>query len=672
MRMAAASVLDDHTAAAIREAITAASSGRIADAVTIGERALTDGGDPAAVNALLGMLHCQSGNPDQGIRHLRAALQARPTDPVIASNLATALAHQGDHAGALDVVGEEIANADPTMRLQRVRAFLAQQALNFDVAIGAYEAVVRAAPEDWESWNNLGNARRLSGDVDGSLAALKRAAELNPVSAPVRLNYATGLAAGGQADEALGELRRMADDFPQDAKPLRELHVILKGLGRDGPALEAIEEAVLRDPADIELLMALASHRLNMMQTDAAESAYRQVLQFQPNHDLANLGLAVVFELSNRADDLANLARDVQKRRVGENALNFIRAMDHRRSGRFAEGLAALERVPEELESTRRFHLLGQLHEGAGNYDEAFDAFSRMNAFQRQDPTSPAERASGYRESLRLQIDTVTPDWVKQWRDETRKDGRPMPAFLVGFPRSGTTLLDTMLMGHPDVEVLEEEPTLIEAAKRLQPFEGLPTASDAQVGAARDEYFRIAAQRAQLAPGKLLIDKNPLSMNLLPLIHRIFPGARILLALRHPCDVVFSSYAANFKLNDGMSSFLRLDTAAELYDLSFRYFEQAQELLGLPVHTIVYEELVADSEKVLRSVLDFLELDWSDEVLDHESTAARRGRIKTASYAQVGQPIFTRSAGRWTNFRKHLQPVLPVLEPWVRKFGYRV
>ena len=112
----------------------------------------------------------------------------------------------------------------------------------------------------------------------------------------------------------------------------------------------------------------------------------------------------------------------------------------------------------------------------------------------------------------------------------------------------------------------------MEAAKRLQPFEELPTASDDLIREARDEYFRIAAQRTPLAPGKLLIDKNPLSMNLLPIIHRLFPEARIILALRHPCDVVFSCSCSQLQTERRHVEFPRLDTAAELYDLSFQLF----------------------------------------------------------------------------------------------------
>jgi hypothetical protein len=225
-------------------------------------------------------------------------------------------------------------------------------------------------------------------------------------------------------------------------------------------------------------------------------------------------------------------------------------------------------------------------------------------------------------------------------------------------------------MSHPQIEVLEEEPALRKAHKLISDFEGLASVNEDQIKAARDRYFETAAKLTPLAPGNLLIDKNPLTMNLLPLVRRLFPDARIILALRHPCDVILSCFIANFRLNDGMSSFLRLLTAAELYDLSFRYYEHVQQLMPMPTHTVVYENVVADRESELRKLFDFLGLDWHDAVLDHQKTALGRGRIKTASYAQVVEPIYTRSAGRWQKYRKHLEPVFPVLAPWIEKFGY--
>jgi len=667
--MSAASVLDDQTTAAIRDAVTAARSGRLSDAVAIGEHALANGGDAAALNAMLGSLHCQNGTLEAGIRHLSAAHQARPADPVIAANLATALAQAGRHESALEVLSDEIASADPTLRLKRLRAFLAQETLQLSLAISIYEDVVAQVPSDWEAWNNLGNARRLAGDGEGGVAALEKAAELSPQSPPVRLNLATALAGVGRIDEAIDQFRGMADEFPTDTRALRELHGVFKELGREEDALDAIESASARDPNDIELLLGVAGQRLNVLKTEAAYESYRKVVELEPGNSLGNLGLAVVFEITNRVDDLAALVTEADARGAGENVSNFIRAFSHRRSKRFAEGLAALEKVPDELESVRRFHLLGQLQEGVDQYDSAFESFERMNELQRADPSKPEERASNYRALVRKQSDVLSEDWFRTWRQETERYSGPSPTFLLGFPRSGTTLLDTMLMGHHGVEVLEEEPTLLMASKIL-PFDELPQASDDQIRAARDEYFRVAAAHVPLAPGKLLVDKNPLSMNALPSIRRLFPDAKIVLALRHPCDVVLSCYITNFKLNDAMSSFLRLDTAAELYDLSFGYFEKARNLINPAVHNVIYEDVVEDRERELRSLLAFLGLDWSENVLDHESTALNRGRIKTASYSQVAQPIYDRSAGRWRNYRKHLEPILPVLEPWVAQLGY--
>jgi hypothetical protein len=134
--------------------------------------------------------------------------------------------------------------------------------------------------------------------------------------------------------------------------------------------------------------------------------------------------------------------------------------------------------------------------------------------------------------------------------------------------------------------------------------------------------------------------------------------------------VVLSCYVTNFKMNDGMANFVRLDTAAELYDISFSYFERVQKLMPTPTHRVIYENVVADQDRELRALFDFLGLDWHDAVLDHQSTALGRGRIKTASYSQVVEPLYKRSAGRWQNYRKHLEPIFPVLRPWVEKFGY--
>jgi tetratricopeptide (TPR) repeat protein len=669
--MNATSTLDLPTTNAIREALAAANRGMLAEACRIGERALENGGDRIALNAMLGMLRCQAGDLAAGVENLAVAHAARPNDPKIATNLAMALQQLERHPEALAVLTEELVQGDPSLQLERLRGFIALSADNFLVAIRSYERVVANVPNDWEAWNNLGNARRVAEQNEGAIQALRRAAELAPDSAPVRLNLATAIINSGDWNAAEEELRQMAADFPDDPKPLRELYLMLKEWGHDDLALEAIGGAVDRAPEDIEQLLTMASHLSQMTNATAAEEVYRRVIEMEPTNAMGHIGLAISFDLTNQTKELADLLPSAEARGVGPHALNFIRAFDYRRSKRFAEGLAALEQVPETLENSRRLHLLAQLLEGLGRYDEAFEAYARMNELMvEQTGVRPQERAMGYRTLIRGRHEATTKEWVDRWRTETNNDTRPAPVFLFGFPRSGTTLLDTMLMGHPSIEVLEEEPTLHKAFELLANYEDLPTASDEQIQQARDAYFETAKSRTPLKPGNLLVDKNPLAINAAPFIRRLFPDARFILALRHPCDVVLSCYVTNFRMNDGMASFSSLETGAELYDLSFRYFERVQSLMPTPTHTVMYEKVVADQGRELRSLFDFLGLDWHDAVLDHQATALGRGRIKTASYAQVVEPIYQRSAGRWQNFRKHLEPILPVLEPWVDKFGY--
>ena len=188
-----AATIDALTADAIRQALAAAAAGRLSEAIATGEKSLLSGGDPAALHAMLGMLRTRSGDHFGALDHLWEAHRSKPHDFVIATNLAMALTHLDRHREALDLVTEELARSDPSLRLMKLRGFLAQSVDEFPAAIEAYEEVVAAAPADWESWNNLGNARRGAGDADGAVEALRRAAELSPDAAPVRFNFATSL-----------------------------------------------------------------------------------------------------------------------------------------------------------------------------------------------------------------------------------------------------------------------------------------------------------------------------------------------------------------------------------------------------------------------------------------------------------------------------------------------
>jgi hypothetical protein len=241
---------------------------------------------------------------------------------------------------------------------------------------------------------------------------------------------------------------------------------------------------------------------------------------------------------------------------------------------------------------------------------------------------------------------------------------------VVGFPRSGTTLLDTFLMGHPQTVVLEELPLIRAAEEVIGDMGDLPSRSAAELEAARAAYFAELGKHGDVGTGSLIIDKLPLNMLVLPVIHTLFPEAPVIFAQRHPCDCVLSCFMQAFALNDSMASFLDIQDAAAFYDAAMTLWTNSRSSLSANVHTIVYEELIADPAKTLRPAIEFLGLEWDDGLLDHRATAKSRQAISTPSYNQVTQPLSAAPSGRWRRYSQQLESVLPVLLPWAKRLGY--
>ena len=201
-------------------------------------------------------------------------------------------------------------------------------------------------------------------------------------------------------------------------------------------------------------------------------------------------------------------------------------------------------------------------------------------------------------------------------------------------------------------------------------LDALPELPRERIGMMRGAYFAELRAGGAVPPRKLVIDKFPLMTLRAAYVHRAFPDAKFVFALRHPCDVVLSCFMQNFRVTSAMSSFLTLENGARFYDAAMGHWERAREILPLDVHTVRYEDMVQDLEGELRPLIAFLGLEWDDALLNHQKTARDRGYIRTPSYAQVTEKVYTRSSGRWEAYAKHMEPIFPILAPWVEKFGY--
>jgi tetratricopeptide (TPR) repeat protein len=664
---------DQDSGSTLDQAILAAQRGDLAKARSIAEGGLqADAADIVPIHAFLGMVCAQLQDLPAAAGHLAKAHALMPQDITIACNLVAILMDQGRDAEALAVATAELAQADKSLRVARYRAFLAQKLERFADAITAYELVLAGHPDDFECWNNLGNARAGADDYEGAVKALRRAIELDPRAAPARLNLADALLALDHVDESEAELVKAIDEFPDDARLPYQLYLLYKMQLKQEEALTALIKAADRDPNSADYQLKLAIEYGVLRRTEDAERAYLRTIELDPTELDAYLGLAIQYEHTNREEEFAPLIALARKNGIAPEPLAYVEALQLRRAERFEEALIKLDAVPADVEPIRVSHARATLLDRLGRTDEAFDTYTRANILAYEDnPTAPLDRGSELREQLAQEINMLTPDWRDSWRKAEITDERPDPVFLVGFPRSGTTLLDTILMGHPDTVVMEEQPPLNHVEEALGGLSALGGMDSDAIAKARDDYFTEVEKIQPLAPGQLLVDKSPLFLYRLPLIQRLFPKAKIILALRHPCDVVLSCFMANFRLNSAMANFLRLEDTAQLYDLAFRHWQTSLALFPANVHLIVYERLVEDVATEVRPLFDFLDLQWDDNVLDHSRTAKSRGLITTASYAQVTEPIYQRASGRWEKYRDHLAPAIPVLEPWIEKFGYQ-
>ncbi len=526
-------------------------------------------------------------------------------------------------------------------------------------------------PGDFSAWNNLGNARHESGDLEGALTAFQHARQIDPQSSLVHTNMGRVLISMDRHEEACFPLEKAVLLSPKDPALLLELGRALTGINQVEPALRALGEAARLDPSDPKIFLAIAVAFMDLENNEQAEKALRFAIKADPRFVPAYLNLGILLEKANRTDELRAVIAAAEGAAPAGDEIDYLRALLLSRDG---DRAAALDLVRDlqspAISPSIKAQFAGQLADRLGRTDDAIRFYEDMNAAQAQSPMGVGVDRSAYQRAIAALDAQTTPAWFADWQAPSPPDDRPAPVFLVGFPRSGTTLLDTILMGHSDTHVLEELPIIENLARSLGDLDHIRTLDAAAVADLRRQYFAELDRRSPPPAGHLVIDKNPLSMIRVPLIHRLFPDAKLILAMRHPCDVVLSCYIQNFKPTEAMASFLDLANASRTYDRIFRYWESCRALFPIDVHMLRYEAMVADAGAATRPLFDFLGLEWQDAVLDHQKTAVERGFIRTPSYAQVMEPIYSSASGRWKRYEPQMREVLPILAPWVERYGY--
>jgi tetratricopeptide (TPR) repeat protein len=558
----------------------------------------------------------------------------------------------------------------------------------YEEAAALFERLARTHPETGLYWNNWGTALRAAGRLDEAGKAYTRALQIEPKNPDFLASAGFLFAEQKQIVRARELLLEALRIRPGDAEV--RVHVARMSLecGEESSARELLRiwrlwVAGINPPLQVELATLLIRLGANA----EGESLLRAHLTDPQFGDMARARLVLLLERFNRMDEArellaqlpppSNLDDEELRGEIMEaTAVVEARSAD---PGRARALLEELLRSPgaERWQVTTWF-LLAKLCDKQGDYDACME-YLRL-AHQEQLKVT-AQLVPDLVEPSSNPLNTanfhVSADQFKSWRPVDVPPLEQSPIFVLGFPRSGTTMLEQMLDAHPGMASMDERPFVQRVIERMQSLgmeypDRLGELDSAQCEMLRETYWKAVAEVAELKPGQRLVDKNPLTMLRLPLLVRLFPNAKIIFVVRHPCDVVLSNYMQHFNAPAYVALCSTLPRLAAGYAAAMRFWHAHVDLLKPQVFEWNYEGAIRDFDGNVRRLGAFLELEDVAPLHQFSEHAKRKGYIGTPSYAQVVQPVYSGSIGRWTRYRKYFQPVLPILEPAMRHWGYDV
>ena len=655
-----------------------AREGRLEDAERLVRKAIAIDPLKAAFLNSLGNLLRARGKVDEARAAYEQAVALRPDLAAGHNSLAELLLRSGEHEAAIDRCFLAL-KADPNYAGAYDTMGRAMNNMGrLEEAADSFRRAVLIRPDFAVAYDHLGHVYRAQGKLDESRDAFEHALVIDQDNASARFNLGLVLIVQGKLDEGIECLEKAREGRPRHVPTLLNLAIAYHTRGNLKLAGDTYRQAIGVDPDDPTLHLNLGIVQVEQRLSEGAERSFLKALELDPGLVQAYAELAALYEETNRLAEMEDILEKGLALAPGHVRLNLEAAKGDRRQGRIEEGIARLQRLDVTAMDSRMAeqirYELGYLLDRAGQAGEAFENFREANRLASETVRARAARPERFADMVdRLNTFFASAD-VDAWTPAPPRGGES-PAFMFGFPRTGTTLLDVALDNHPRIVTVEEQSTIMAVIDALREGdrgfpEQLAELTEQDLADLQGIYLDSLAEFVPADFDGLVIDKMPIRTVYAGILWRLFPDARFLFCLRHPCDVVLSCFMQHFTVSDAFANFYTLEGSAKLYDKVMSLWGTYTSRLPLHHHTVRYESLVQDMEAEMRRVLEFLGLPWDPAVLDHAGRAARRGRINTTSYHQVTEPIYTRASGRWCAYREPLAPCMSVLAPHIERFGY--
>ena len=512
------------------------------------------------------------------------------------------------------------------------------------------------------------------------------------------------------------QLAELCQKDPGDGEAWLLQGLCAQNLGRLDHAIPLLERAVALEPASARFHNALGNAWLQCRHVDRAVETFRKAVQFSndnaearamlgeallagsyfheavrtcraslqvlPESAQIHAQLAFALEQTHQLDAARSAALEAATLEPGNMRAHLVLARLDRRSGNLDAARDRMQRVlhaplPPVQEATLTAEL-GDVLDRMGDYDAAFRSFQAANqALTKLIPPALAAQKTIFTRISRNR-EAFTRERTAGWGPEQSTDASRTPIFLVGFPRSGTTLTEQIFASLKQIVPTDERVLLGSLADEIPTLVGRPAHYPESLGEftagelerIRRRYWELVkSMLPDIDAGQRVLDKLPLNIIELGLVYRLFPDARVIVVLRDPRDCCLSCFMQPFLPNQAMVNFLTLDQTARFYAAVMDLWRHYRSELGLNYIEVRYEDLVEQFEPTARRLVDFVGEPWDDAVMKYFEHARTRN-VRTPSYAAVASPIYSRAVGRWRHYHAQMEPVLEILQPYVAEFGY--
>jgi tetratricopeptide (TPR) repeat protein len=608
----------------------------------------------------LARLLVREGRSDEAVAHFERSLDELQ-DPNIAIEMGRLLRQLRRSDEALARLNWAVQKAPDNPRAQRALGDLLRERGDFEQAVIHFRQAVEIEPMSAGAHNDLGLALHRQGARADAITHYQRALELDPSHAEAHANLGSVLERQGKYKEAEGHYRTAIEQKPGYAEAYCSLGSVLLKEERAEDAILALEKAIELRPTAAIAYNNLGNALQDQERYDAAIANYRKALEIDPDLAAAHANLGVIKRIHGHLDAAAKLYRRALK--LQEDLIPALRAVTQVKTYRRRDKhVNIMERLlqDEDLDENYRSELcfaLAKVNDDLGKYEDAFSYAEQGNTIEAKKSKFNAAIHSRFVDRT---IATFSDDFFAQRR--SFGSNSELPVFIVGLPRTGTTLVEQVLASHPVVfgagELRQISELTADLRKKARVSKGYP---EGLLELGEPACLRLAGAylrdlRRLGGDAERVTDKMPFNFARLGFISLLFPKARIIHCRRHPADVFVSGYFLRFKHS---IPFTRQQEDFAKYHRNYeRVMAHWRQVLPVQMLEIDYEDMVADTEAVSRRLIAHCGLDWDDSCLEFYRNLRP---VRTGSTAQVRQPIYQESVGRWHHYEQFLEPLMDAL-----------